>query len=154
MPWSCRILLQHHKKKFNAIAQNVCSNCFQSICQGAKIRAIREFCIFVSPKWTYEANFPSLNICRKSMKSQSSGLKYPCELCFGIMNTTKDSYLLSSKVAYLKRGQNAAGICPIFYIAFGHMHNECETKAWKWRNISLVCCSLSPWFPLKYIKRI
>ena len=48
------------------------------------------------------------------MKTQS-GLKFSSELCFGIMNTTKDSYLLNSKVAFLNRGQNASGICPIFY---------------------------------------
>ena len=47
------------------------------------------------------------------MKEQS-GLKFPSELRFGIMNTTKDSYLLNSKVAFLKRGNNAAGIW------FGH----------------------------------
>ena len=48
------------------------------------------------------------------MKAQN-GLKIPSELCFGIMNVTKDSYLLNSKVAFLKSGQNAAGICPFFY---------------------------------------
>ena len=53
------------------------------------------------------------------MKAQN-GLKFPSELCFGIMNVTKDSYLLSSKVAFLKSGQNAAGICPFFYGAFVH----------------------------------
>ena len=31
------------------------------------------------------------------------------------MNATKDSYLLNSKVAFLKSGQNAAGIWPFFY---------------------------------------
>ena len=65
--------------------------------------------IFVSSKWT---------CCRKSMKAQSC-LKFPSELCFGIMNTTKDSYLLNSKVAFLKRGQNAAGICPFFLRCLG-----------------------------------
>ena len=78
-----------------------------------KFAVIREFCIFVSSKLTYEANFPALNICKKSMKAQN-GLKLPSELCFGIMNATKDSYLLNSKVAFLKSGQNAAGICPFF----------------------------------------
>ena len=48
------------------------------------------------------------------MKAQN-GLKFPSELCFGIMNAAKDSYLLNSKVAFLKSGQNAAGICPFFY---------------------------------------
>ena len=69
--------------------------------------------ILVSSKFSYEANFPTLNICRKSMKAQN-GLKFPSELCFGIMNLTKDSYLLHSKVAFLKSGENAAGICPFF----------------------------------------
>ena len=35
------------------------------------------------------------------MKAQN-GLKFPSELCFGIMNVTKYSYLLNSKVAFLK----------------------------------------------------
>ena len=48
------------------------------------------------------------------MKAQS-GLNFPPEMCFGIMNTTKDSYLINSKVAFLKRGQNTAGIFPFFY---------------------------------------
>ena len=47
------------------------------------------------------------------MKAQN-GLKLPSELCFGIMNVTKDSYLQNSKVGFLKSGQNAAGICPFF----------------------------------------
>ena len=47
------------------------------------------------------------------MKAQS-GLKFSSEMCFGIINTKKDSYLLNYKVAFLKRGQNAAGICPFF----------------------------------------
>ena len=47
------------------------------------------------------------------MKAQN-GLKFPSELCFGIMNVTKDSYLLNSKVKFLKSGQNAAGFCPFF----------------------------------------
>ena len=59
-------------------------------------------------------NFTTLNICRKSMKAQN-GLKFLSELCFGIMNAAKDSHLLNSKVAFLKNGQNAAGICPFFY---------------------------------------
>ena len=67
----------------------------------------------MSSKLTYEADFPTLNICRKSMKAQN-GLKLPSELYFGIMNATKDSYLLNSKVAFLKSGQNAAGICSFF----------------------------------------
>ena len=48
------------------------------------------------------------------MKAQN-GLKFPSELCFGTINAKKDSHLLSSKVAFLKSGQNAAGICPFFY---------------------------------------
>ena len=44
---------------------------------------------FVSSKWTYEANFQTLNICRKSMKAQN-GPKFPSELCFGNMNAAKD----------------------------------------------------------------
>ena len=47
------------------------------------------------------------------MKAQN-GLKFLSELCFGIMNADKDLYLLTSKVAFLKRGQNAAGSCPFF----------------------------------------
>ena len=50
-------------------------------CQGAKIRAILEFCIFVSSKWTYEANFPNSNICRKSMKALSGLNKIPIRIC-------------------------------------------------------------------------
>ena len=49
----------------------------------------------------------------KSMKAQN-GLKFLSELCIGIMNAAKDSYLLNSKVAFLKSGQNAAEICPFF----------------------------------------
>ena len=56
------------------------------------------------------------------MKAQN-GLKFPSELCFGIMNATQDSYLLNSKVALLKSGQNAAGICPFFLLCLrvGHL---------------------------------
>ena len=43
------------------------------------------------------------------MKAQN-GLKFTSELCFGIMNVIKDSYLLNSK-----SDQNAARICPFFY---------------------------------------
>ena len=115
MPWSCRILLRHHQtENVNAIAQTLCPNCFLSICQGAQISAIWEFSIFGSSKFTNEANFPTLNICIKSMKAQN-GLKLPLELFFGIMNVTKYSYLLNSKVAFLKSGQNAARICPLFH---------------------------------------
>ena len=46
------------------------------------------------------------------MKAQN-GLKFPSELRFGFINVTKDSYLLNSKVVFLKSGQNAAGICPV-----------------------------------------
>ena len=53
------------------------------------------------------------------MKAQN-GLKFPSELCFGIMNVTKDSYLLNSKVAFLKSGKNAAGICPFFLRCAGN----------------------------------
>ena len=45
-----------------------------------------------------------------------NGLKFPSELCFCIMNTAKDWYLLNSKVAFLKSGQNAAGIYPFFTV--------------------------------------
>ena len=69
----------------------------------------------MSSKLTYEANFPTLNICRKSMKAQN-GLNFPSELCFGIRNATKDSYMLNSKVAFLKSDQNAAGIFPYFLL--------------------------------------
>ena len=44
-----------------------------------------------------------------------NGLEFPPELCFGIINVTNDSYLLNSKVAFLKSDQNAAGVCPFFY---------------------------------------
>ena len=64
---------------------------FLSIFQGVQIQAIREFCIVVSSKLTFEANITTLNISRKSMKAQK-GLKYPSELCFGIISVTKDSY--------------------------------------------------------------
>ena len=82
------------------MAQTLCPNSFWSVCQGAQIRAIWEFCIFVSSKLTYEAKFPTLNICRNSMKAQN-GLKFPSELCFGITNITKDSFLINSKAAFL-----------------------------------------------------
>ena len=125
MPWSCRILLQHHQKKnskwtYGAIflTLNICRKSTETECSKMSIRAVfwhyeynKRFvfakfksCIFVSSKWTYEANFPTLNICRKSMKPQS-GLKFLSKLCFGIMNTTKDSYLLNWKIAFLKRGK-------------------------------------------------
>ena len=48
------------------------------------------------------------------MKAQN-GLKFPLELCFGIITVTKDSYLVNSKVGFLKSGQNEARICPFFY---------------------------------------
>ena len=35
------------------------------------------------------------------MKPQN-GPKFPSELCFGIMNVTNDSYLLNSKIVFLK----------------------------------------------------
>ena len=47
------------------------------------------------------------------MKAQND-LKVLSELCFGILNAAKDSYLLNEKVAFLKSGQNAAGICNFF----------------------------------------
>ena len=53
------------------------------------------------------------------MKAQN-GLKFPSELCFGIMNATKDSYLQNSKAAALKGGQNAVGICPFFLRCHGN----------------------------------
>ena len=56
----------------------------------------------------------------KAQKRQN-GLKFPSELCFGIMNATKDSYLLDSKVAFLKSGQNAAGIYPFLNEALRHV---------------------------------
>ena len=34
------------------------------------------------------------------------------------MNAEKDSYLINSKIAFLKSGQNAGGICPFFYGGF------------------------------------
>ena len=48
------------------------------------------------------------------MKGQN-GLKFPSELYFSMINVTKDSYLVNSKVSILKSDQNAAGICPFFY---------------------------------------
>ena len=36
------------------------------------------------------------------MKAQKD-LKFPSELCFGIVNATKDSYLLNSKVAKIRQ---------------------------------------------------
>ena len=68
------------KQLLKTYAQSV----FKSICQGAKIRAIWDFSIFVSSKLIYGANFPTLNVCRKSMKAQN-GLKFLLELCFGII---------------------------------------------------------------------
>ena len=62
----------------------------------------------------------TLNICSKSMKAQS-GLKFPSKLYFGIINTTKAKRFVFAKfkVAFLKRGQNAAGICPFFLRCYG-----------------------------------
>ena len=65
------------------------------------------------------------------MKAQN-GITFPSEMCFGIMNVTKDSYLLNSKVAFLKSGQNAAGICPFFLRCLGvHLSKKygCHTQA-------------------------
>ena len=61
------------------------------------------------------------------MKAQN-GLKFPSELCFGIMNATKDSYLLNSKVAFLKSGQNAAGNFPFFLRWIGVQSNNQTNK--------------------------
>ena len=61
------------------------------------------------------------------MKAQS-GLKFSSELCFGIINTAKDSYLQNSKVAFLKRGQNAAGICSFFLRWLGEIQNALPKK--------------------------
>ena len=61
----------------------------------------------MSSKLTYEANFPTLNNCRKLLKAQN-GQKFISELYFGIINAAKDSYLLNSKVAFFKSGQNTA----------------------------------------------
>ena len=103
MPWSCLILLWHYQtEKIKRHCLDLMPKLFSSICQGAQIRAIWEFCIFVSSKLTYEANFPTFNICRKSMKARN-GLKFPSELCFGIINVTKDSFLLNSKVAFFEK---------------------------------------------------
>ena len=65
------------------------------------------------------AQFEILNVCRKSMKAEN-GLKFLTELCFG-MNEAKDSCLLDSKVAFLKSGQNAAGIYPFLNEALRHV---------------------------------
>ena len=44
------------------------------------------------------------------MKAEN-GLKLPSsELCFGILNEIKDLYLLNSKVASLKSGQNGRNL--------------------------------------------
>ena len=51
------------------------------------------------------------------MKAQN-GLKFLSELCFGIMNAAEGSYLLNSKVVFLKNGQNEARICPFFLRCF------------------------------------
>ena len=50
------------------------------------------------------------------MKVQNS-LNFLSELCFGTVNSAKDSYLLNSKVVFLKSGQNEAGI--------GHFFLQC-----------------------------
>ena len=57
------------------------------------------------------------------MKAQN-GLKFPSELCFGIMNVTKYSYLLNSKVSFLKSDHNTAEICPIFLRRGGVNENK------------------------------
>ena len=66
-------------------------------------RNSRFFHFFVIKKLIYEANFPTLNVSRKSKKAQN-GLKFLSELCFGNINAAKDSNLLNSKVAFLKSG--------------------------------------------------
>ena len=53
-----------------------------------KVRKSAQFENFVSSKLTYESNFPTLNTCRKSMEAQN-GLKFPPELCLGILNVRK-----------------------------------------------------------------
>ena len=114
MPWSYRILVRHHRtEKFQRHCSDLMPKLFLKCMPRCAIGAIGEFCIFVSSKLTFEANFPTLKICKKSMKVQN-GLKFPSELCFGIMNATKDSNLLNSKVKLLKGGQNAAGNCPFY----------------------------------------
>ena len=87
MPWSCRILLRHHQTKKNSfpLLRPYAQTVFKVY---TKVRKSAQFDIFVSSK------FPTLNICRKSMKAQN-GLKFLSELCFGMMNVRKDSYLLN-----------------------------------------------------------
>ena len=61
------------------------------------------------------------------MKAQN-GLKCPSDLCFGTMKVTKNSYLLNSKFAFLKSGQNEAGIFPFFYGALSlnlFLYDDC-----------------------------
>ena len=72
---------------------------FKSICQGAQIHANINFCIFVSSNLTYEVNFSTVNLCRKSLYAQNIMYKF---LCFVIINTTKDSYFLNSIDAFFK----------------------------------------------------
>ena len=59
--------------------------------------------------------FTSRCAAKSSLFSKWNGLKFPPELFFCIMNAARDSYLLNSNVAFLKSGQNAAGICLFFY---------------------------------------
>ena len=77
MPWSCRILLRHHQTE--KLQRHMhCSDLMPKVY--AKVRKSAQFETFAQ-----------------------NGLKFPSELCFGIMNLTKDSYLLNSKVAKMRQ---------------------------------------------------
>ena len=72
---------------------------------------------FVSSKFTYEANFPTLNICRKSIKAHN-GLKLSSELCFGIMNATKDSYRVEHQTLPVRFFCDSYGVLQDIYLKF------------------------------------
>ena len=62
------------------------------------------------------------------------------------MNAARDSYLLNSNVAFLKSGQNAAGICLFFYGASAMMMSLKKVKfifmevCTQWLKLGLVNC--------------
>ena len=97
MPWSCRILLQHHQtKKFKCHCSDLMLKLFLKYmprCENPRNSWILHFCVVRMDLWSKFSNFKHLQKINEG--KDQSGLKVPSELCFGIMNT-KDSYLLNS----------------------------------------------------------
>ena len=118
MPWSCCFLLQHHQtnKKIDLMLKLFIK--YMPRWENPHNSIILHLCVVKMDLWSKCSKFSNFKHLKK-INECTEWSKFPSELCFGNMNTTKDSYLLNSKLASLKRGQNAAGICPFFYGAFG-----------------------------------